>query len=212
MPDRWLVVITGTRLADELQKLPDDYASFAIGAGELISTSYIFGKSLTEDPYHIDIIQKQLTRNITNMFDALHDEICSAIQDIIPATTDSQYHPLLSFELRSQSSCIGWTAVPALSTMENLIARASSRVFVGAQLCKSCLPRIALVVYSYMAKIGRDRDYLHLAVNFARDVSKARRFVGMFPPFLKPYVDHPSRSPVAYALSLIPNLGLRPSS
>ncbi|KAI0814828.1 cytochrome P450 [Irpex lacteus] len=149
MPDRWLVVITGTRLADELQKLPDDYASFAIGAGELISTSYIFGKSLTEDPYHIDIIQKQLTRNITNMFDALHDEICSAIQDIIPATTDS------------------WTAVPALSTMENLIARASSRVFVGAQLC-------------------RDRDYLHLAVNFARDVSKARRFVGMFPPFLKP--------------------------
>ncbi|KAI0095013.1 cytochrome P450 [Irpex rosettiformis] len=157
MPDRWLVVVTGTRLVDELQKLPDDYASFSIGVGELINTRYIFGDSFNKDPYHIAIIQKQLTRNISNMFEALHDETCSAVEDTIPNNTHGK-----------RKSTIHWVAVPALATMENLIARISSRVFVGPQYC-------------------RNRDYLHLAVNFARDVSKARRFVGMFPPFLKRY-------------------------
>lgn len=85
MPDRWLVVVTGARLVDELQRLPDDSVSFVLGAGELIATRYIFGKSLEEDPYHVEIIQKQLTRNITSMFGDLHNEICLAAEDIIPA-------------------------------------------------------------------------------------------------------------------------------
>ena len=33
--DRWLVVVTGSRLVDELQKFPDDYVSASEAIGEV---------------------------------------------------------------------------------------------------------------------------------------------------------------------------------
>jgi hypothetical protein len=97
MPDRWLVVVTGKQLVDELQRLPDEYASFSIGAGELINTTYIFGPSLHDDPYHIDIIKKQLTHNIATKFDAFYDEICVATEDLLPTTAEGQSCDLLRY-------------------------------------------------------------------------------------------------------------------
>ena len=43
--DRWLVVVTGTRLVDELQKFPDDYVSASEAIGEVSTVTLGFGNS-----------------------------------------------------------------------------------------------------------------------------------------------------------------------
>ncbi len=35
LPDRWIVVVTGSRLVDDLQKFPDDHVSFLEAAADV---------------------------------------------------------------------------------------------------------------------------------------------------------------------------------
>ena len=35
MLDRWLVIVTGSRMIDELRRFPDDYVSFLDAVGEV---------------------------------------------------------------------------------------------------------------------------------------------------------------------------------
>ena len=85
-------MVTGSRLIDELQRLPEDEASFNIVGSELFGTRYVFHMVSAEEPYHLEIISKNLTRNIARMFDDLHDEIRLATMDLIPATEHSKHH------------------------------------------------------------------------------------------------------------------------
>ncbi|GJE97793.1 cytochrome P450 [Phanerochaete sordida] len=60
-----------------------------------------------------------------------------------------------------------WVPMHAVSVARTVVARASNRVFVGLPLC-------------------RDPSYLNVAVRFIIDVVKARNFLALFPPALKP--------------------------
>ncbi|KAI0080996.1 cytochrome P450 [Panus rudis PR-1116 ss-1] len=114
--ERWIVVVNGPRMVDELRKFPDDQVSFMEAAEDLVHISYTFG-DFDNDPFHIEIVRGQLTRYLASLFGDIRDEIVAAYNDLIPPSDD-------------------WTPIDVLPTMQHIVARVSNRIFVGLPLCR----------------------------------------------------------------------------
>ncbi|KIP05259.1 hypothetical protein PHLGIDRAFT_490945 [Phlebiopsis gigantea 11061_1 CR5-6] len=117
--DRWLVVITGSTLVDEVQRMPPDKVSFAHASAEFIGSVFVFGNEVLRDPYHVAVIRDRLTRGAATLFAGMCDEIEAAFGDAVPADTN------------------GWVSLPAHATMRQVVARATGRMFVGLPLCRN---------------------------------------------------------------------------
>ncbi|KAH9942851.1 cytochrome P450 [Amylocystis lapponica] len=151
MPDRWMVVVNGPKLIDELRKLPDNQVSFTEAADETLHLRYSLGADAVDDPYHVGTVRNQLTRNLSSILPAVVDEVQIALKEHIPVQGDE------------------WLSVSAWSMMTQIVARASSRVFVGIPKC-------------------RDKDYLGIATGFTSEVVRARAIMNLFPAVLLPIV------------------------
>ncbi|GJE99516.1 cytochrome P450 [Phanerochaete sordida] len=138
-PDRWVVVVTGRKLLEELQRLPDGTTSFMHAAGELTGTPYIFGNGMVEDPWHVPIIRDKLTKHLSAAFPDIYDEIDTSFKELMP-------------------KCEDWTPVHALQVARGVVARASNRVFVGLPLCRN-QGYLSLLV-RFAVDVGRTRNVL----------------------------------------------------
>ncbi|KAI0071569.1 cytochrome P450 [Panus rudis PR-1116 ss-1] len=147
MLDRWLIVITGPKLVDELRRASDDKVSFNEAVRDLIQMKYVFGDEVNSDPFHLDIIRGHLTRQLASLFTDIRDEIVAAYGDYMPDTED-------------------WTPVYMLPIMQRIVARVSSRVFVGLPMC-------------------RNSKYLDLAINHTFAITRTRKLLAWFPEPLK---------------------------
>ncbi|TFK91861.1 cytochrome P450 [Polyporus arcularius HHB13444] len=148
--DQWLVVVSGPKLVDDLRKRPDDEASFTESVEEILQTRYTWDRELVDDPYHLDVIKDQLVRTPAAALPDVFDELGSAIPEYIPARDDE------------------WVQINIMQASLKIVARASSRVFVGLPLC-------------------RNDDYLNLAIKFAVDLFKDLYILGLAPASLKFY-------------------------
>ncbi|KAI0248479.1 cytochrome P450 [Lactifluus subvellereus] len=146
---RWMVLPTGAQLIEDIKRVPDDVLSFREPVREFLQMDYTFSLLNMEDTYHRRVIRSRLTRNIAATFNQVRDELAAALGDCIPTASEE------------------WVKVSILPTVQRIICRTSSRVFVGATLC-------------------RDRDYETLALNFAVNVMKSATIIAMFPRPLKP--------------------------
>lgn len=54
--------------------------------GQTMHVRYTLGRRPDDDCYHITTIRSPLTRNLTNKFDELRDEIVEAFKEYIPLT------------------------------------------------------------------------------------------------------------------------------
>ncbi|KAL7285069.1 hypothetical protein ACG7TL_000160 [Trametes sanguinea] len=151
MLDQWLVVVSGPKLVEELRKRPDSEFSAEQGLQSLLPLQYIFGPETVHDQYHVDIVREKLTRSIPLILGDVIDELQLAVKEHIPATENE------------------WVSVNVVDATRQIVARASSRVFVGVQAC-------------------RNPDYLDISINFTVDVVKDRALLNLFPRFLKPIV------------------------
>ncbi|GJE97795.1 cytochrome P450 [Phanerochaete sordida] len=115
MVDRWLVVLPGKQLVDDIQRLPDDTVDPAIM--EFFGVHHMLGVDWHDDPLYMPIVRK-LTRNTELVFPDMVDEIVVTCRELIPAKND-EWHPVHLY--------------PA---MHMLVARASNRVFVGFPMCR----------------------------------------------------------------------------
>ncbi|KAK7686505.1 hypothetical protein QCA50_010103 [Cerrena zonata] len=149
MLDRWLIIISGPDLIEEVRKLPDEQVSFAEAVDEFFQLRHTFGRDITSTHLHVDVIRNQLTRNISTIFEDFRDEIVAVFDDLIPATQDK------------------WSSIATLPTMQTMVARVSSRVFVGLPLC-------------------RNEEYLQIAVSHTKAIARIREVLLCFPPVLKP--------------------------
>ena len=70
--------------------------------------------------------------------------------------------------------------------MQKIIARVSSRAFVGLPLCENHFSLVRLTVTNSLHPAGRNEEYLSLAVDFAVDFMKTVVVLRLFPTFLKP--------------------------
>ncbi|KAJ3488343.1 hypothetical protein NLI96_g2934 [Meripilus lineatus] len=171
--DRWLVVVSGPELIEELRKMPDDKMSFIEAATDLVQSRYTFGGEINRDPYHVDIIRSQLTRRIANFFPAIHNEIIAAFGDMIPLQDE-------------------WASVPALHVMRKVVARVSNRVFVGLPMCRNA-EYLNMAIFHTM-DVMKTRNYLSLVPQplkpiFAPLVNSSQRTMRQCKRLLGPMIE-----------------------
>ncbi|KAJ3556992.1 hypothetical protein NM688_g1715 [Phlebia brevispora] len=151
MISRWLVVITGPKLVDEVQKLPDDKASFLEASADLSSVKYMFGSQVHKNPYHVTIIRQQLTHNLAALFPEVIDEIETAFRELVPA------HPE------------DWVSIPALATMKQIVSRASNRVFLGLPYCRD--PVYLDMALNITRLVGKGRLWIDMFPEFLKPLA-----------------------------------------
>uniref|UniRef100_A0A8H8CFF9 Cytochrome P450 n=1 Tax=Psilocybe cubensis TaxID=181762 RepID=A0A8H8CFF9_PSICU len=115
---RWIVVVSGPQMLDDIRRATDDQLSFREAIAEVVQTDYMIGPQIRRDPYHVNSVRMQLTRNLGVRFDDIKDEIFAAFKDLI-STADHE-----------------WTEVPAYRTVVKVVCRTSNRLFVGLPLCR----------------------------------------------------------------------------
>ncbi|KAI1787506.1 cytochrome P450 [Ganoderma leucocontextum] len=117
--DRWLVVVSGSKMVDELRSRPDSEVSFLEGIEEIVQMKYIIGHEALDDQYHVGIIKEKLTRMLPAIVPDVVDELKLAVSHYIPTKGNE------------------WTAVSVVTTMQKIVARVSNRAFLGLQLCRN---------------------------------------------------------------------------
>ncbi|KAF9038680.1 cytochrome P450 [Panaeolus papilionaceus] len=162
VPDflQWIVVAGDRQSLEDIRKAPEHVLSATQAMSELIQTEYTFGSQIVHDPYHVPIIRTAIPRALPRLMIDVHDEIVHACNDHLPSTT-------------------AWTPLTISSTVMDVVARATNRVFVGKQLC-------------------RNPVYLNTNVRFATDVVSIA--------FILKFVPKPLRSTVNRLLSNVPRL------
>ncbi|TFK29185.1 cytochrome P450 [Coprinopsis marcescibilis] len=117
--DRWLIVVSGKQMIEEVRKAPEDKLSFKEVGFELIQTDYVFGsKAARVDPYHIEVVRGPMTRGFPSRFADIKDEIVESFTDHMPAKPDE------------------WTRIAVSDALLPIVARTSNRLFVGLPLCR----------------------------------------------------------------------------
>ncbi|KAG7099883.1 hypothetical protein E1B28_001684 [Marasmius oreades] len=117
LPDRWLVVISGPDMLEDIRKATDEQLSLRAAFQDFLHTELFFGRQTRVDPYHVFIFKNTLTRSIGPKFSDMYEEMVAAFEGI-PMTRD-------------------WTKIPVLKKVLPIVCRTSNRVFVGAPLCRS---------------------------------------------------------------------------
>ena len=103
---RWIVVVNGSKLVDDLRKHPDEL-SFEEGTEEVRPTTlsllappvttlcrqvlqlkYTLTRESINDPYHVEIIREKLMRTLSMVLPDVIDELATAVPDYIPVNGD----------------------------------------------------------------------------------------------------------------------------
>ncbi|PBK94083.1 cytochrome P450 [Armillaria gallica] len=113
--DQWMVVVSGPEKINDIRKSSTEQLSSLDASAYLIQMDYTMSRSISADPYHLEVIGGTLTRNIAACFADVQDEIRAAFIDHIPTTED-------------------WIEVPAYQVALQIICRASNRMFIGLPL------------------------------------------------------------------------------
>jgi len=116
---RWMVLVTGPELIEEIRRAPEDVLSNREPIIEFIQPEYTLDLLNRDDHYSQGVIRSKLTRNIAITFKDVREELLKALDDWIP-TCDDQ-----------------WVKVPILETLQRVICRATNRIFVGIPLCRN---------------------------------------------------------------------------
>ncbi|EMD42273.1 hypothetical protein CERSUDRAFT_79864 [Gelatoporia subvermispora B] len=146
MFDRWLVVVSGRSLIEELRRLKDDQASLEKASEELLRTRYTVGKF--DDQFHIPVIRDTLTRNLSVLVPDVVDEIAHAFNECIPTDNDK------------------WIPVDAMNIMPQIVARVSNRIFVGLPHCRD--PKYLDLAINFTADVTKGTIMLGLTPAFLR--------------------------------------------
>ncbi|KAI0046805.1 cytochrome P450 [Auriscalpium vulgare] len=151
--NHWIVVATSPQLIEDIRKAADDVLSSheAFYYVRLFQTKYNIGEDILENNHHIRVIQTQLTRQIAATLDDVHEEVVMAVADAISVNDGG-----------------GWIRVSHVQeVIRGIIARTSSRRFVGEPLC-------------------RNEHYHQANLDFATYFGEDGKMINNFPRFMKP--------------------------
>ncbi|EJF60423.1 cytochrome P450 [Dichomitus squalens LYAD-421 SS1] len=118
--DRWMVIISGPKMIEDIRRRPEDELSFTEAVQTLLQYKYTVGQKIQEDPYHIVVVKEKLqNRLLPIMTLGLIDEVVPTVQKYFPTTEDQ------------------WTDFNVVAASLKIIARVSNRAFVGLPLCRN---------------------------------------------------------------------------
>ncbi|KXN83235.1 Ent-kaurene oxidase [Leucoagaricus sp. SymC.cos] len=192
---RWVVVVNGPKLVDDVRKAPDDILSFDLAIQETTQAEYTFGPGLDTHPHHISAISSHINRNLVCKYEELKDEVVELFNEYIPQSDD-------------------WVGVPAYSTFLRFICRSTNRYLVGVPLCRntsylSVVERLTMDVTNTAKIINIFPNFLKPVVGrslrtVARKLEEGYRILApVVQERLTQYKDDPNNLP----LSAIPTVG-----
>ncbi|TEB39794.1 cytochrome P450 [Coprinellus micaceus] len=86
---RWLIIVSGRNMIDDIRKAPVDVLSLNEAALDMLQLRNTLGeKAARGDWYHVDVTTKQITRNMADLMPALMDEMREAFADLIPLSEE----------------------------------------------------------------------------------------------------------------------------
>jgi len=94
------------------------FLSFNEGVSDALQTDWTMGLDISKNPYHVQVIRGQLTRNLGRCFPEVRDEIVNAFNDV------------LTMEGKE------WKLITVLPATMQIVSRTSNRIFVGLPLCR----------------------------------------------------------------------------
>lgn len=89
--DRWLVIITGKKLVDEVSSQRDEQMSMLHGEADLLGILHVFGMPVWDPPYHVHLIRSTLTRHISGLLGDVNDEIATSFNDLLPSNCNGTF-------------------------------------------------------------------------------------------------------------------------
>ncbi|PPQ82607.1 hypothetical protein CVT25_007121 [Psilocybe cyanescens] len=116
---RWLVIVSGPQMHDDIRRATDDQLSFRDAVVDMLQTDYTIGPQNRIDPYHVKVVRAPLTRKFGAQFSDILDEISQAFKDLLKPAKENE-----------------WITVPAFISARNIVCRTSNRLFVGLPLCR----------------------------------------------------------------------------
>ncbi|KAF7360042.1 hypothetical protein MVEN_00732000 [Mycena venus] len=146
---RWDYVANGVARIAEVAAAPDDVLSFHQGIGDNIQADWTMGMPITRNPFHGHAIRGGLTRNLARCFPQVMEELVCAFDEVL-ALEDTE-----------------WKLLPVLPNTMQIVARISSRLFVGLPLC-------------------RNQEYLNFNINYTINIFIRGRIIALLPDVLKP--------------------------
>ncbi|KAH9897773.1 cytochrome P450 [Cubamyces lactineus] len=149
MSDQWLYVVSGPSLVEEIRSWRDDELSLSEVFSQSLQLELVMGSKAAKHQYHVDLVKNELTHNIKVILPDVIDELTLAVPEHI-LTKGSE-----------------WTKVHVLTAMQKVVARASSRVFVGLPAC-------------------RNEEYLDYAISYTIDLMNDGKFLQKLPGIFKP--------------------------
>ncbi len=97
------------------------------------------GRDVNENRWHVDVIKSSLTPNLPSIFPELLDELPLAVQDNLLCEDGNEVFQHFKRTSLKRINLLGWTAVNVFPAVLNIVARLSSRIFVGLPLCESVI-------------------------------------------------------------------------
>ncbi|KAJ7778112.1 cytochrome P450 [Mycena metata] len=150
LANRWLVVVNGRTLIEDLRNASDDYVSLAEATNSLLHLKHTIGQEQYRDPYQIAVIRTPMTRNIAGCFSDMRSEVVAAFEDLVPAKTDE------------------WISLPAMQTVLPIVSRVSNRVFIGLQ-CRD--PDYIQITTQFAVEVAQDAAWFHITPTVLRPIA-----------------------------------------
>jgi hypothetical protein len=162
-------VVVDRESLKELFSASEDTLSFTDPVSESLQLRYTFQESIAVNHYHVIVTRTELSRHIPELMPDIVDELGAAFEDEISVTNGTSLLHNLTIE---------WMPICSFQKTVNIVARISNRVFVGLPLCTFLL---------FFPYLGRNKDYLHYAVEHATNVVQVGSIIRFLPEILKPY-------------------------
>ncbi|TFK26822.1 cytochrome P450 [Coprinopsis marcescibilis] len=117
-PSRWIVVVNGQKLIQEIKDGHDNIFSATEHFNDILQIRHIWGaEEASKDQYHVHSIANGLTRNLTARFPDIIDEVEQSFTDEIPISDE-------------------WVTYQVQKAIAPVTCRTANRLFVGMPLCR----------------------------------------------------------------------------
>jgi hypothetical protein len=100
---------------------------------QLLQVAYTFNFLEERDYYHTGVIRSKLIRHIAAIYQDVDDETLLALKDSIPTVGEGMWQACGNLSELMEN--VEWVKLPMVQTMQRVISRITSRVFVGPTLC-----------------------------------------------------------------------------
>ncbi|KAH6682152.1 cytochrome P450 [Plectosphaerella plurivora] len=144
------VIITDRHKVTEYLKAPDSVLSAQQGANDQQQIPYTMGYGVGHRTYHTQVVRGPITKAIGPKTPLMVDEASLALDDLIGSPND-------------------WTPISLYDTIAMMVARISSRVYVGKSFCLN-------------------KEYLQNSADYAQAVVISAEILRVFPEWTKGFI------------------------